>query len=224
MTPDCDVSGGGAAASASNGPAAPTVKPLRASSSRDIVVAAACGVFVAFMVGMAYAAVPFYTWFCRTTGFGGVPQVASVAPGPVLDRRITVFFDANVGPGLPWRFQPERTSIDVRIGEVVTIYYTVTNLSQRETGGQAAYNVSPTTVGGYFTKINCFCFTEQHLAPGETREMPVVFYVDPDLIKDSDQDDLNTITLSYTFYPLRASSRGGVADSASPPGAEQKKI
>jgi cytochrome c oxidase assembly protein subunit 11 len=211
----------------------PPASPASASSAgtppragrRDVVVAAACGVFVALMVGMAYAAVPIYTWFCRTTGFGGVPQVASTAPAQILDRRITVRFDSNVGPDLPWRFEPERASIEVRLGEVVTVYYTVTNLSQRETGGQAAYNVVPTTVGSYFTKINCFCFTEQHLAPGERREMAVVFYVDPELAKDSDQDDLNTITLSYTFFPLRPAPRkGGVADSAGPAGAERKKI
>lgn len=170
---------------------------------RDIAVAAACGVFVALMVGLAYAAVPLYSWFCRATGFGGIPQIASVAPAGMLDRKITVRFDANVGPGLPWRFTPEVTSIDLRIGEVATVYYTVTNETARPTAGQAAYNVAPTTVGAYFTKINCFCFTEQRLAPGEKREMAVVFYVDPALAKDSDQDDLNTITLSYTFYPIR---------------------
>jgi cytochrome c oxidase assembly protein subunit 11 len=180
------------------------------------VIAAACGVFVALMVGMSYAAVPLYSWFCRTTGFGGTPLVAKVAPAQVLERRITVRFDSNIGNGLPWRFEPERTSIDVRLGEVVTVYYNVTNLSARETTGQAAYNVAPTTVGGYFDKINCFCFTEQHLAPGEKREMAVVFYVDPELAKDSDQDDLNAITLSYTFYPVR--EKAGVADGA-PAGA-----
>jgi cytochrome c oxidase assembly protein subunit 11 len=185
---------------------------------RDIAVAAACGVFVAFMVGMAYAAVPLYSWFCKSTGFGGVPQIATAAPAQMSDRTITVRFDANVGAGLPWRFEPERTSIDVRLGEVVTIYYTVTNLSPRETAGQAAYNVAPTTVGSYFAKINCFCFTEQRLAPGEKREMAVVFYVDPVLAKDSDQDDLNTITLSYTFFPLRP-PRAGVADGATSAGA-----
>jgi cytochrome c oxidase assembly protein subunit 11 len=190
---------------------------------RDIAVAAACGVFVAFMVGMAYASVPLYSWFCRTTGFGGVPQVATVAPAQISDRKITVRFDANVGAGLPWRFEPERTSVEVRLGEVITVYYTATNLSKQETAGQAAYNVTPTTVGAYFTKINCFCFTEQHLAPGETREMAVVFYVDPELMKDSDQDDLNTITLSYTFFPLRPTPhKGGVADGGSPAGAERK--
>lgn len=184
---------------------------------RDIVVAAACGVFVAFMVGMAYAAVPLYGWFCRTTGFGGTPQITTGAPVQISDRKIAVRFDANVGAGLPWRFEPERTSIEVRLGEVVTVYYKVTNLSARETAGQAAYNVTPSTVGGYFAKINCFCFTEQRLAPGEEREMAVVFYVDPILTQDSDQDDLNTITLSYTFFAVRP-PRAGVADGAAQAG------
>ena len=169
---------------------------------RDVVVAAACGAFVAVMVGAAFAAVPFYNWFCRTTGYGGTTQVASVAPAGMLDRRITVRFDANVSPGLPWRFTPEVNSIDLHIGEVATVYYDVVNTSARVTEGQASYNVSPPTVGAYFTKINCFCFTQQRLAPGEKRQMAVVFYVDPALVKDSDHDDLNSITLSYTFYPV----------------------
>jgi len=170
---------------------------------RDLAVAAACGAFVAIMVGMAFAAVPLYSWFCRTTGFGGTPQVAAAAPGPVFERTVTVHFDANVSGGLPWRFEPEQGAITARIGEVVTINYVVTNLSARETVGQASYNVSPPTVGGYFTKINCFCFTEQRLAPAERREMPVVFFVDPALVKDSEQDGLASITLSYTMYPVR---------------------
>ncbi len=178
---------------------------------RDLAVAAACGVFVAMMVGMSYAAVPLYNWFCRTTGFGGTTQVATVAPAGVLDRRITVRFDANIAPGLPWRFEPEVNSIDVRIGEVATVYYTVINTTARETLGQAAYNVTPPTVGAYFSKINCFCFTEQRLKPGEKREMAVVFFVDPALAANSENDDLNTITLSYTFYPLREQP---VADNA----------
>jgi cytochrome c oxidase assembly protein subunit 11 len=185
------------------------------------MIAAACGVFVAFMVGMAYAAVPLYSWFCRTTGFGGVPQVASIAPAQISDRKIAVRFDANVGAGLPWRFEPERTSIEVRLGEVVTVFYKVTNLSDRETAGQAAYNVAPPTTGAYFVKINCFCFTEQRLAPREKRDMAVVFYVDPALARDSEQDDLNTITLSYTFFPLRP-ARPGVADGAGPTGSGRK--
>jgi cytochrome c oxidase assembly protein subunit 11 len=160
-------------------------------------------VFVAAMVGLAYASVPLYDWFCRTTGFGGRTQVATAAPQGAPGRIITVRFDANVTGGLPWRFVPEQNSIDVRIGEVFTINYVATNLAARETVGQAAYNVAPSTTGAYFQKINCFCFTEQRLAAGEKREMPVVFYVDPALAKDAELNDLNTITLSYSFYAVR---------------------
>jgi len=170
---------------------------------RDLVTAATCGVFVAVMVGMAFAAVPLYSWFCRTTGFGGTTQVANLAPANVLDRRIEVRFDANVSGGLPWRFEPEQRSVIARIGEVVTVDFLVTNESARESVGQAAYNVSPPTVGVYFSKINCFCFTELRLLPKERRSMAVVFFVDPELVKDSEQDDLSTITLSYTMYPVR---------------------
>jgi cytochrome c oxidase assembly protein subunit 11 len=184
-----------------------TSSQAKRTPRRDLIVAAACGAFVAVMVGAAFAAVPFYNWFCRTTGFGGTTQVASVAPAGMLDRKITVRFDANVAPGLPWRFAPEVNAIDLRIGEVATVYYDVVNMSARATEGQAAYNVTPPTVGAYFTKINCFCFTEQRLAPGEKRQMAVVFYVDPALVRDSDQDDLDTITLSYTFYPLHEPQR-----------------
>src|ERR1700754_2858158 len=176
----------------------------RRGLTRDAAVAAICGFVVVFMVGAAYAAVPFYNWFCRTTGFNGTTQVATSAPTSApLERTIAVRFDSNVAGGLPWKFEPEQTEIQVRIGEVVTVYYTVTNQSARATVGQAAYNVAPLTVGAYFQKINCFCFTEQTMAPGEKREMPVVFYVDPSIVKDSENDTLNTITLSYTFYPVK---------------------
>lgn len=159
------------------------------------------------MIGVSFAAVPLYSWFCRTTGFGGTTQVAKQAPTQVASRMVTVRFDSNVSAGLPWRFVPERNTIDVQLGQVVTIYYSVTNESSRVTTGQAGYNVSPSTVGAYFEKINCFCFTQQTLQPGEKREMAVVFYVDPKLIQDSEQDNLNLITLSYTFYPARASDQ-----------------
>ena len=182
------------------------------------MVAAACGVFAAGMVGMAFAAVPLYDWFCRTTGFGGTTQVATSvpAPGEVLDRKITVRFDANVGGGLPWRFEPERTSIEVRLGEVVTVDYRAINLSARETHGIAGYNVTPLNIGIFFQKINCFCFTEQTLKAGEKRDMAVVFYIDPKLAQDSDGKDVNTITLSYTFHPQREAQRP-VADNANAP-------
>jgi cytochrome c oxidase assembly protein subunit 11 len=172
--------------------------------TRDALVASICGFVVVLMVGASYAAVPFYNWFCRATGFNGTTQVATSAPtGAPLSRRIAVRFDSNVAGGLPWKFEPEKTEIEVRIGEVVTVYYTVTNQSARTTTGQAAYNVAPLTVGAYFQKINCFCFTEQTMAPGEKREMPVVFYVDPAITAEPDNDTLNSITLSYTFYPVR---------------------
>jgi cytochrome c oxidase assembly protein subunit 11 len=114
-----------------------------------------------------------------------------------------VRFDANVAPGLPWRFVPEKNSVDVHIGQVLTVNYVVTNLAARDTVGQASYNVTPPTTGAYFQKINCFCFTEQSMKAGETREMPVVFYVDPALAQDAEQNGLNTITLSYTYFPVR---------------------
>jgi cytochrome c oxidase assembly protein subunit 11 len=183
---------------------------------RDVMTAAACGVLVAAMVGAAYAAVPLYDWFCRTTGFGGTTQVASAGPSHVLDRKLKVRFDANVAGGLPWRFEPEQTSIEVRLGEVVTVAYRVVNESARETTGVASYNVSPPTVGGYFSKINCFCFTDQRLKAGEKRDMTVVFFVDPALAKDSEQDDLDTITLSYTMYPVRQPETPRVENGATP--------
>jgi cytochrome c oxidase assembly protein subunit 11 len=154
------------------------------------------------MVGAAFAAVPLYNWFCRTTGFAGTTQVSREAPGQVLSRAITVRFDSNVAPGLPWKFEPEQNEIKLRIGEVATVHYKVVNEAARSITAQASYNVSPPTVGAYFDKINCFCFTQQTMKPGETREMTVVFYVDPSIVKDRDQDVLNTITLSYTFYRL----------------------
>jgi cytochrome c oxidase assembly protein subunit 11 len=176
----------------------------RRGLGRDATVAAICGFVVVLMVGASYAAVPFYNWFCRATGFNGTTQVATSAPsGAPLTRKIAVRFDSNVAGGLPWKFEPEQTEIEVNIGQVVTVFYTVTNQSARTTTGQAAYNVAPLTVGAYFQKINCFCFTEQTMAPGEKREMPVVFYVDPALVEDHENDGLNTITLSYTFYPVR---------------------
>ena len=180
-----------------------SARKVSSQRRRDIAVAAACGVFVAAMVGAAYAAVPFYNWFCRTTGFGGTPQVATAAPSRVLERKLKVRFDANVAGGLPWRFEPEQNSIELKIGEVVTVAYKVVNESARETVGVASYNVSPPTVGGYFTKINCFCFTDQRLKGGEKREMTVVFFIDPALAGDTEQDGLDTITLSYTMYPAR---------------------
>ena len=129
---------------------------------------------------------------------------------------MTVRFDSNVMPGLPWKFEPEQNTIKVKLGEVVTVYYTVTNQAARETTGQASYNVTPLTAGIHFHKINCFCFTEQTFARGEKREMAVVFYVDPKLAEDAEHDGLNTITLSYTFYPVREPSRVKTSQTSAP--------
>lgn len=183
----------------------------RRSMRRDKLIGAICFGVAAGMVGAAYAAVPFYNWFCRTTGFNGTTQVATSRPAHAIDQMITVRFDSNVGGGLPWRFMPEKTAIKVHIGEVVTVHYHVVNESARETVGQAAYNVSPLTAGSYFQKINCFCFTEQRMAPGEKREMTVVFYVDPKIVSDVDLNTLDTITLSYTFYPVHDAAPRPVA-------------
>lgn len=174
---------------------------------RDVFIAASCGVFVAMMVGASYAAVPFYNWFCRTTGFGGTTQVAERAPDQVLGRELAIRFDSNVMPGLPWKFVPEQNEIKLRIGEVATVHYKVINQTAREITAQASYNVTPPQVGIYFNKINCFCFTEQRLKAGEMRDMAVVFYIDPSIVNDRDQHDLNTITLSYTFYRQRDQAR-----------------
>ena len=173
-------------------------KPLR----RDVLIAASCGVLVAAMVGASFAAIPLYNMFCRATGFAGTTQVSRIAPKHELARELTIRFDSNVAPGLPWKFEPEQNEIKLHIGEVATVHYKVVNEAARTISAQASYNVTPTTVGAYFDKINCFCFTQQTMKPGETREMTVVFYVDPKIVDDHDQDPLNTITLSYTFYRL----------------------
>ena len=182
------------------------------SIRRDAAIAACCGAFVALMVGASYAAVPFYNWFCRVTGFNGTTQVATAPPSTVLDRKITVRFDANVAAGLPWRFAPEVNTIEARLGEVVTVHYRVVNETAREITASAVYNVTPLTMGSYFQKINCFCFTDQTLKAGEKRDMAVVFYVDPAMMQDADGVDLDTITLSYTFY-LQREPRRPVADN-----------
>ncbi len=186
---------------------------------RHSVIAFACVGFVAVMVGAAYASVPFYNWFCSVTGFDGTPSIASVETVPGLvarDREITIRFNANVAPGLPWRFKPVQSTIKLHVGEVVEIRYEVENLSNEDTVGRSVFNVTPFQGGGYFTKIDCFCFTAQALAPKEKREMPVVFYVDPSFDDDKDADGVSVLTLSYTFFPLEGAA--GEAAAAEPAG------
>lgn len=155
---------------------------------------------VAGMVGMSYAAVPLYEMFCRMTGYGGVPQIAKAESAMRGEKIMKVRFDANVASDLPWSFEPEVPAITLRTGETATVFYKVKNKSDRETIGIAAYNVAPERAGMFFNKISCFCFAEQTLGPGETMDMPVVFYLDPALEKDEIMKHQDQVTLSYTFY------------------------
>ncbi len=169
--------------------------------SRNDMVVLSCAAFVAAMVGMSYAAVPLYYAFCRATGYGGTPQRAYSAPDTTENRIINVRFDTNVDPALPWRFQPEQREVQVKVGEQKLVYFRATNMASTAITGHAAFNVQPDNAAVYFDKLQCFCFTEQKLNASQSIEMPVVFFVDPKILKDHEDDGINTITLSYTFYP-----------------------
>ena len=158
---------------------------------------------VVVMVGLSFAAVPFYSWFCQVTGFAGTPQTASGATGEVLDQTITIRFDANTDRSLPWEFKPVENEVTLRIGETGMAFYEVYNASDRTIAGTASFNVSPDIAGAYFTKIDCFCFTEQVLKPGERAQLPVTFYVDPEITRDSNTARVRHITLSYTFFETK---------------------
>jgi cytochrome c oxidase assembly protein subunit 11 len=155
---------------------------------------------VAAMVGLSFAAVPLYRIFCQATGYNGTPQRADKGADQVLDRTITVRFDGNVDPALPWSFAPEQRTMEVKIGETALAFFKATNRTEAPVTGTAIFNVSPEQAGRYFTKIECFCFTEQTLAAGASIEMPVTFFVDPKIIEDDDTKNIAEITLSYTFY------------------------
>jgi cytochrome c oxidase assembly protein subunit 11 len=175
-------------------------------NQRHQTVALCCAVFVMGMVGAAYAAVPLYDWFCRTTGFGGTPIVAKEAPAAPIARTINVRFDGNVAGGLPWHFAPDENPIRIHIGETKLFHYTAESFGWKESEGIASYNVSPPEAAGYFNKLQCFCFTNQKLTPGEKMDMPVVFFIDPAIDKDPQFRTLDTITLSYTFFPVKMPS------------------
>jgi cytochrome c oxidase assembly protein subunit 11 len=159
--------------------------------------------FVTFMTGLAWASVPLYRLFCEATGLNGTTGRAERAPGGV-NSKITVAFDTNVAPNLPWRFKPESREDVVDIGARDMAFFSATNTSAKPITGTATFNVQPASAGRYFKKIQCFCFTEQTLEPGESQRMPVIFYVDPAILDDPDARDIQTITLSYTFYPAGA--------------------
>lgn len=152
------------------------------------------------MVSLSFAAVPFYSWFCQVTGFGGTTGVAEVAPDVILDRTVVVKFDANVERGMPWEFHPVQREMTVRIGENGLAFYEAYNPTDRVVAGTASFNVAPDAAGGYFDKIACFCFTEQVLQPGERVQMPVSFFVDPEMVNDPEGNFVHEITLSYTFF------------------------
>jgi cytochrome c oxidase assembly protein subunit 11 len=154
------------------------------------------------MVSLSFAAVPFYDWFCKTTGFGGTTSVSQKAPDQPLDQMITVRFDASKERDMPWVFKAVQPSMKLRIGETGLAFYEATNPTDQPVAGQASYNVTPDGAGGYFTKIACFCFTAQILQPHQTVQMPVTFYVDPAIVKDREAKYITEITLSYTFHQI----------------------
>lgn len=155
------------------------------------------------MVCLAYASVPLYSLFCRVTGFGGTTSRAEVAPSRVLDRTLTVSFNADVDPGLPWEFKPLQHKVSVKVGEKKLIFYSAKNLSEEPVTGVATFNVTPDKAGGIFDKIECFCFTNQTLQPGQEMVMPVSFFIDPSIADDKNLGDVTDITLSYTFFKAK---------------------
>jgi cytochrome c oxidase assembly protein subunit 11 len=169
---------------------------------------------VVFMGGLAWASVPFYDWFCRVTGFGGTTGVSEVASGEILDQTIKVRFDASLERNMPWQFTPMAREMKLRIGETGLAFYEAYNPTDKPVAGSASYNVAPYSAGGFFTKIDCFCFQEQVLAPGERVQMPVTFYVDPEIVTDRDAKYVHTITLSYTFYKIDLTEGVAVIEQA----------
>ena len=173
---------------------------MSARSSRNTTTVLLLGAVILGMVGLSFASVPLYRMFCEATGFGGTTQRAAAAPKEVSDAVVTVRFDAETAPDLRWEFRPLVREVKARAGEQVEIFYRATNRSAEPVTGTATYNVTPAKSGVYFDKLQCFCFNEQRLGPGESRDMGVVFFVDPDLLKDPGTRDVRTITLSYTMF------------------------
>lgn len=173
------------------------------TASRNRRTVLACSAAVLAMTGLSFAAVPLYNLFCKVTGFAGTPMVGTAATGKTSERIVQVSFDANVAPTLGWRFEAEKTEIRAQVGVTQTVFYKITNTSSRPMTGIATYNVQPNQSGAYFVKIQCFCFTETTLQPGETLEAPVVFYIDPEIELNRELASLKSITLSYTYFPSK---------------------
>ena len=183
-----------------------------AQKNRAVGIRAA--LFGLAMLGLAFAAVPLYRIFCQVTGYNGTTQRVDQVSSVVLDRTMRVTFDANVAPGLQWEFKPVEREVNPKIGETIQVNFTAENRSNETQRGQAVFNVTPGEAGVYFNKVQCFCFTETDLKPGEKLDMPVVFYIDPEIVKAVESKDIHTVTLSYTFYPKEgpkpvASNEGG---------------
>ena len=171
------------------------------------------------MGALSFAAVPFYDWFCRVTGFAGTTSVATSGSDVILDQTVLVRFDASKEAGMPWEFKPQQREMRIRIGETAIAFYEAHNPSDKTVAGTASYNVTPDAAGGYFSKIECFCFTEQVLAPGETAIMPVTFFVDPGIVTDQEGKFVKEITLSYTFYQTPLPDTQAALAVAPPAGA-----
>jgi cytochrome c oxidase assembly protein subunit 11 len=189
-----------------------THTPPAKTQRSNRVIAAVCLAFFGGMVGAAYASVPLYKLFCQVTGYGGTTQRVAQYSDKVLDRTITVRFDTNTSGGIPWDFAPVKRDMTMKIGETVEAKFRVTNLFDRTASGRATFNVSPEMAGAYFNKMECFCFTDTTLKPGETLDMPVVFYVDPAIVDVPELKDIRTITLSYTFFPIDGEKPVAAAD------------
>ena len=183
---------------------------------KSITVAALTGLLVG-MAGLSYAAVPLYRMFCQITGYGGTTQVATAVPDAISDRVVTVRFNADIASGLPWNFRPKQREIELRIGETALIHYVAENPTGQTLVGTSTFNVTPHKVGPYFAKVECFCFTEQTLAPGESAEMAVTFFVDPMMLEDPNLAEINTITLSYMFFPAKTQTPSDAEGAAAKP-------
>jgi cytochrome c oxidase assembly protein subunit 11 len=188
-----------------------------ASKRSDARIAYSVAGAAFLMLGLSFAAVPLYDMFCRVTGFSGTPRVALEEAANLGERTLTVRFDSNVGAGLNWSFEPEVGSMRLRTGQTATVFYKVTNRSEKETLGIATYNVAPNAFGPWFNKISCFCFTEQTLGPGESMDMPVVFFLDPELEKAETMRRMESVTLSYTFMAVKTKTAQVASDKTQQP-------
>jgi cytochrome c oxidase assembly protein subunit 11 len=190
---------------------------MSADKKRMRRTAVIAGAVVLGMTGMAFAAVPLYDAFCEVTGYGGTTQEAQAAPTQILDQRIEVRFDANTSPDLPVEFAPKQRAETLRIGETGLAFYRVRNTSNEPVVARATYNVTPHVAGQYFAKLECFCFTDRVIAPGAEADLPVVFFVDPEIVSDPDTAEIDTLTLSYTFFRSTSPEAQALLEAADGP-------